>query len=65
MAASHPTRTKLTRSLSNLRDLDCNGPVDSDERIVDGIFLSWDTEEGDVSVNLDSREGSLGSVANF
>ncbi|MBY6006615.1 hypothetical protein KUV62_22010 [Salipiger bermudensis] len=59
---THPIELTTAAAFEQLRGASLKQPVKSGEKLGHGLYFSWDTEDGDVSVTLDSSPGSLFSA---
>ena len=59
----NPAEDTLSHAVSRLRGEIRSAPVGSDEPIVEGVTLSWDTEEGDVTVEVTCTADNLLAVS--
>ena len=60
---AHPIELTVADAVVELRNLTRSGSIESDEQIVPGAYFSWDSDEADIGVDIDSEPGSLFSVS--
>lgn len=52
----------LSDILAVLRDATLSGPVESDAHVLPDIYFNWDTEQGDVQLEITSEPGMLMNI---